>query len=741
MSDVRGMPSDRSHRVASTRLMMGAGLLVAAMTRPLLTFITANSSPGAITFYRSAGMLSSSEPAWSPAGDRVAFSVAGEDQSGIYTMSPDGRDVRRLTGDPNDYENPGSSPRWSPDGRELLYARPDGIWVMRDGGTGIHRLLRGDPHVAASSPVWSPDGTQIAYILGAMGKGKQDTPSDEIWIMDSTGRNARRLALIGSANHLAWSPDGRTIAFEARHRDSVAVHLLDVTTKGDRRITSGAHWDGAPSWSKDGRQLAIIRAPRTTVKVRNYLDEPDYHGRLVILKADGSGESLQPNVFDAFTGSAPTWSPDGRQVIYVCGPPAFGPHGPNAVHLCIVDMPNGRPRRVSWSIRTTRFPAWSPDGRRIAYVLREDGDSSGSELRVASVDGSSDTVVVPRLDVVSPPTWSPDGRRLAFVAASRSPRYASLTYSEALFVLDSLKSTPRMIPVQTTFADRIFGLALDAPAVWAPDGHRIAIEAERNPQMLDFRRSVFVVNVDDSAQVEPAPELDLQLRPAWSPNGRSLAVTATAHVDSTALHIYVLDASGGAKPRMLSDRPELIDALAAWTSDGKTVAYLSGPRDTTDSRWQHLVVRLMPVEGGRSQERASLPVPRGPEIPVWAPDARSIAFVVVDSDHASSRIEAVDAVSGNGRWLTSDVRHAYDPAWSPDGRWLAFVSDRDGVAAVYVADAAGHFERQVAPPRARLSAVPIHCSDRTQIVRQRSGPCIRDPRTAPTTAPGIAPTA
>ena len=92
-------------------------------------------------------------PAWSPDGDRIAFSRMEGSQFDIYTIKPDGSDERRLTFGPGTKEHP----RWSPDGRFLVYSSDQGgsnaIYIMRADGTGNRRISAGGG--SCQHPAWS----------------------------------------------------------------------------------------------------------------------------------------------------------------------------------------------------------------------------------------------------------------------------------------------------------------------------------------------------------------------------------------------------------------------------------------------------------------------------------------------------------------------------------------------------------------------------------------------------------
>jgi Tol biopolymer transport system component len=175
-------------------------------------------------------------PNWSPDGRRIAFDSDGPnfpESQGIWSMRPDGTDVRRLTDPPG--EDIDSEPAYSPDGRWLAFTRfrdtckfpnrnrfvasacTSAIYVVRLDGTGMTRLTSWGSSVA--SPDWSPDGKRIAYHR-CCDSGKQGQKLD-VYVMNADGSGDTRLTknapwtggpFVGSGNPV-WSPDGRRLLF------------------------------------------------------------------------------------------------------------------------------------------------------------------------------------------------------------------------------------------------------------------------------------------------------------------------------------------------------------------------------------------------------------------------------------------------------------------------------------------------------------------------------------------------
>lgn len=201
-------------------------------------------------------------PHWSPDGSRIAFTSDADGNYEIYTMKPDGTDVRQLTFTDPPIQHVG--PKYSPDGKLLLYAtdadekdpaNQQDLWVMPSGGGAGTRLTYDLNNRESRS--WSPDGTRIVtqtvkdgvgqlVVLNADGTGERqithfppDTPK-----FDPGGI----FPVISGAVTPAWSPDGKWIAFASNHKGTYDIYRIRPDGSGLTRITNSPQPVASVGW-------------------------------------------------------------------------------------------------------------------------------------------------------------------------------------------------------------------------------------------------------------------------------------------------------------------------------------------------------------------------------------------------------------------------------------------------------------------------------------------------------------
>jgi Tol biopolymer transport system component len=442
----------------------------------------------------------------------------------------------------------------------------------------------------------------------------------------------------GSHTGASFSSDGAMIAFIAKNDRGAAQVWVKNLSQGDPlQITDGETDAARPRWSPKKDQIVFARkgqgiwsVPPLRGQARHIIDQgesPDFSpdgGQLVytkgrqiwVARVDGSQQQRLRGVPEGVGIGAPAFSPDGRWIAFFCR--EIGPKG----DLWVMPAAGGQAHRLTLDKQEGGDPVWTPDGHWILFP----SDRSGSLTlwRVPSSGGKPEAVTTGAGEDTSP-AISPDGKTLIFTNTRNSWR---------LMLLDLASGTQKELISQRQNM---------AMPTFSPDGERIAFFQEMEGDV-----HLFVVGVDGTGWRQVTRDRGQQnIMPAWS-------------ADGSALYFYQVRPSPSFRRLAIAETASV--EVAPWTWGKQNFA-------KADSSGRHAVYTVS--EGGHPKATLVRDLATGQEKalaealarPQWSPDGKSIL-----GSTEEDRIMVCPVAGGACKALTKGNR----PKWSGDGSQIYF---------------------------------------------------------------------
>jgi tricorn protease len=573
-----------------------------------------------------------------PFGDRIVFVANGN----LWSISKSGGTATRLTSAPGQ----DMFPRASPDGKWIAYTEANkagtDIWVIPAAGGAAQRLTyrpatesgTGGRHGPDNMVVtWTPDSRNVVFL------SKRDQWNgwiQSLYEVPVTGGPATRMPIDNAVGLASFGPDGHTIAYNRifrnfrtwkRYNGGLAQQLFtyDFNTRELKQLTNWSGTNTSPMWygdriyylsDQDANRRANIwvldTAANQTREVTHFtdydidfpalggdaiafqqggklyrLDLPSEHLEEISVLVPDDGLRTRPRVADV-KGEIRSTDP-AQQVDY-----ALAPNGKRTLFsargdIFSVPTENGATRNLTSTPGIDEdHPAWSPDGRTIAYTT----DAGGrQEIAIRPAEGGAERVLTSFTEgYFYSPVFSPDGKTLAFSDGA-----------QRLWIVGTDGGAPRQV-AQDKFAE-IHDQA------FSPDGRWLALSLTA----LGRRRDLALYEIATGKLTRLGDGNEIDSNPAWSSDGKYLYFTSSRHenpVGSDVEFDFAILKSAGIYAIALAR--DTASPVAPKSDEGSGASYDSSSAQPDETKAKH----DQETKPGKAEEKKktddAAPEPEGP---------------------------------------------------------------------------------------------------------------------------------
>ncbi|MBK6485891.1 MAG: PD40 domain-containing protein [Gemmatimonadetes bacterium] len=397
------------------------------------------------------GTAFDAQPRWSPDGRSVVYVSDRSGADNVWIADADGRNARAIT---RDTHHNFVSPEWTPDGAFVVVSRSTEevnrpqdyqLFLYHRSGTGSGVQLTGRPAASSAGDSTAPrpravfgiafgDDPRYAWVSAAATKGYAQA---QVALLDrTTGRLYGRTQEITGAMRPTPSPDGKWLVYGTRRDGVTGLKLVELSSGDERWLVPAVDRDDQEGASTRDLLPGASFTPDSKALIASFhgkfwrIEVPDGRTTPIPFSADvdvGIGPLAR---FDYSAGDSmvtarrieqPSRSPDGSALAFsalarLWVQPLTGPQHDSAT-----------PRRLDTGTDGAFYPAWSPDGRWIAYVTWNDVEG-GDIYRVRSDGSAAPERLTSERAFYEKLAWAPNGR----IVAARGPRQQRLGFFDEL---------------------------------------------------------------------------------------------------------------------------------------------------------------------------------------------------------------------------------------------------------------------------------------------------------------------
>jgi serine/threonine protein kinase len=522
---------------------------------------------------------------------------------------------------------------------------------------------------------WTTVGAVILFLVGGaiasyyFLAGRKD-PGAIDW---AAAQNVRLTDQVGTEFYPSISPDGTRFVYAAEDGDDLDIFAQQIGSKGRTNLTPDSTSDDVqPAFSPDGTMIAF-RSERSPKGI-------------YLMSTSGSNVRLLSD-----TGFHPSWSPDGKEIV-VSG---FGRDQPTVRAspgsvLTIINVASGLKRELA-KVEAS-FPAWSPNGHRIAYWFYT-GTLGRRDIATIPAGGGEPVIVAKDFAVSNwNPVWSPDGRYLYFVSSKagnmnfwrvRIDEMTGEVFSEPEAVITPSKYSrhlslsrdgKRLLYVQTNNQSNIQGVEFDPVAgktigapFWITEGDREISRAELSPDGTRFvtrlnrptQDDIVTVTRDGKEWYDITNDEPFDRYVRWSPDGKQVAFGSDRGESG---NVWIANADGSGLRQLSYNLPDISGfSFPVWAPDGSRMS-INGEGKTfiIDLRhpWSAQTPRPLPSQPGVTGFSAW----------DWSPDGQKLGGVIAEDRKRSIGYFSFET----NQFVTVVENNDALPSWLPDSKRFVY---------------------------------------------------------------------